>query len=83
MKTIGEVKCMKSLSDSADKTIHDLNMTVKDTIQKPDEGTYLFLNYFIFYFIYSFFISNISILLITNILSLYYYLSISFHILLM
>lgn len=82
MKTIGEVKCMKSLSDSADKTIHDLNMTVKDTIQKPDEGTYLLLNYFIFYFI-SFFISNISILLITNILSLYYYLSISFHILLM
>ncbi|XP_070493359.1 borealin-like isoform X3 [Chironomus tepperi] len=38
LKTMGEIKHMKSLSDSAEKTIHDLNMTVKDTIQKPDEA---------------------------------------------
>ncbi|KAL7032766.1 hypothetical protein ACKWTF_007394 [Chironomus riparius] len=38
MKTLGEIKQMKSLFDSAEKTIHELNMTVKDTTQRPDEG---------------------------------------------
>lgn len=61
MKTMGEIKQMKSLSDPFEKTVHELNMTVKETLQKPDEGTYSLINSFFILTIH-FFNSNISLL---------------------
>jgi len=60
-KTMGEIKQMKSLSDSVEKTVHELNMTVKETLQKPDEGIYSLINSFLILTIH-FFNSNISLL---------------------
>jgi hypothetical protein len=37
--TMGELKKMNSLNEVGhDKTVHDLNATVKDTLKKVDEG---------------------------------------------
>jgi hypothetical protein len=79
--TFGELKKLQSYDDvdaAIQQTMNDLNMTVKETIQKADEGiSELMLYLFMWYIGLHFCLSSISLTLIFHLFLISFYFSIS------